>query len=172
MSKFIIIPILIFHTIFLSAQSDWKILKESKYSIKYPKDWKLQNPGQMGSEFMIFSPISEPGDKFRENINLLIQNLNGLNLNLEQYTELSENQIKTLISDSKIFENKRQHGKKYDYQKIIYKGTMGELKLKFVQYYWVINNKAYVLTFTAEQNQFDKYLPVAVKIMDSFEIRN
>jgi hypothetical protein len=40
--------------------------------------------------------------------------------------------------------------------------------LKFEQYYWVINEKAFVLTLTCEEDQFKNYKEVGEKILNSF----
>jgi hypothetical protein len=148
--------------------NNWKQLEQNGYSIEYPNDWDLDTSGQMGSSFIIFSKQSSTQDQFRENINLIIQNLTGYTINLDQYTEISLGQIKTMITNGNILESKRLKANGPEFQKVVYTGDQGIYKLKFEQYYWIKNNEAYVLTFTTEVDQFDSYKETGEKILNSF----
>jgi len=147
---------------------DWKKFDQSNYSIQYPPSWDLNISGQMGTSFILFSPLENEDDKFMENINLLAQDLSGLNIDLDKYTEISEGQIKTMVTNSSIQESRRMKINRSEYHKIIYSGEQGIYQLKFIQYYMVINDKAYVLTFTSEENKFEDYIEIAEKILNSF----
>jgi hypothetical protein len=57
------------------------------------------------------------------------------------------------------------------YHKIIYTGKQGVLLLQFEQYYKIVGNKAYVLTFTTEQFKFDDFKAVGETIMGSLWIK-
>jgi PsbP len=149
------------------AQS-WKSLKENGYSIQYPADWDLDKSGLMGMSFMVLSKQTSSQDRFKENVNLIMQDLTGLNLDLAQYAKISEDQVKSMIANAKILESKQLSTNNKPYHKVIYTGDQGVYKLKFEQYYWVVNNKAYVLTFTCEIDQFDNYRVTGEKILNSF----
>lgn len=146
----------------------WKSITEDNYSIDYPDDWELNKSGQMGTSFILFSPLSSEQDQFKENVNLLIQDLTGHNLDLDKYVEISEGQIKTMITDGEIIESKMITAETLNYQKVIYTGKQGIYNLKFEQYYWVIGDKAFVLTLTCEENQFNNYQVTGEKILNSF----
>lgn len=149
---------------------DWNTVKKDSYSIDYPKDWELNESGQMGTSFILFSPLASQKDEFKENVNLLIQDLTGYNLDLDGYVEISEGQIKTMMKNGKIMESKRVTNRTLDYQKVIYTGKQGIYNLKFEQYYWVVDNKAFVLTLTCEEPQFDDYKLIGEKILNSFKL--
>jgi hypothetical protein len=150
--------------------NEWKTLTENNYSINYPDKWELNKSGQMRTSFILFSPLSSEKDQFKENVNLIIQDLTGYNLNLDKYVEISESQIKTMITDGKIIESKRITTKTLNYQKVIYTGKQGLFDLKFEQYYWVVGDKAFVLSLTCEESQFDNYKEKGEKILNSFNI--
>ncbi len=152
---------------FSYAQDDFETLDNEEYTIQYPSTWELNQSGQMGMKFGLFSPVGLYGDQFRENVNLISQDISSQNLDLTDFVNLSENQIKTMIAESSIQESKRVN----DFHKLVYSGTMGQFKLKFQQYYWVVNGQAYVLTFTAERGEYDNYIGVAQQIMDSFQLK-
>ncbi len=154
----------------IKAQSNQKTLKGNDFQINYPEQWEVNQSGLMGSIFFIFSPLDDSTDKFRENINLVKQDLSGIKMSLDDFVILSEKQLKTIITDAKIIQSKRITKNNNEHHLIILEGKQGFFHLKTMQYYWINDNKAYILTFTAEADKFDNYFPKAKKIMDSFKI--
>ena len=153
-----------------TVETEWKTLKENNYTINYPSDWELNQSGTMGMSFILLSPLSSEEDSFRENVNLLIQDLAGYNLDLDSYSELSTNQIKTMVTEGKLIVNERLMKNGQEFQKVIYSGKQGVYNLKFEQYYWVVNGNAYVLTLTCEIDQFDAFSEMGEKILNSFKL--
>lgn len=151
--------------------NDWKSLNESDFAIQYPDTFDLDKSGQMGLSFILLSKQTSQQDLFRENVNLLIQNIAGKNIDLNKYVEISENQIKTMITNWNLIESKRLSENSKKFQRVIYTGKQGQFDLKWQQYYWVENKKAYVLTLTCEQNQYDNYVSVGEGIMKTFKIK-
>jgi len=154
-----------------TVQEGWKSVDNINYSIQYPDNWDFDNSGQMGTSFIVFSKQSSGQDQFRENVNLLIQDLTGHNINLDNYVEISEGQIKTMITNGNLLESKRVSSKKPEFHKMVYTGDQGIFKLKFEQYYWVLNDKAYVLTLTTEVDQFNNFKDMGEKILNSFVLK-
>lgn len=152
-------------------QSRWKTLEQKDFTIQYPDSFELKTSGEMGVTFMLLSRQLSSDDLFRENINLLIQDLKGRNISLDTYVKISENQIATMIVDSDLIESKRIRNGDSKYQKVIYTGKQGAFDLKYEQYYIVENEKAYVLTLTAERNHFDAYQGIGEEIMNSFKLK-
>ena len=153
------------------SSSDWKTLDQTGYSIQYPSTWELNQSEQMATSFVLFSPIESDSDKFKDNVNLLIQDLTGHNLDIDKYTEISEGQIKTMVTNSILIESVRVSNDRGEYHKIIYTGDQGIFHLKFEQYYWVINDKAFVLTFTCEQDKYAEIKETSGKILNSFVLK-
>jgi len=149
----------------------WRTIDEVDYSIQYPNAWDLDKSGQMGMSFMILSKQVNQQDGFRENVNLLIQNLAGMNINLDKFVEVSQEQIKTMITNGNIIESKRVTENGRNFHQVIYTGELGPTQFKFKQYYWVEHEKAYVLTLTCEASQFDIYRETGEKIMNSFRLK-
>ena len=153
------------------ADAGWNTFSQANYSIKYPAAWELNQSGEMGTSFILFSPKESEQDDFRENINLIIQDLSGKNIDLNKYTEISEGQIKSMIANSNLIESKRIKNDSIEYQKIVYAGDQQTFHLKYEQYYWVINDMAYILTFTSEQTKFKDLQGTAEKMMNSFILK-
>lgn len=149
------------------CQKDWKAHQKENFSVRYPNKWILDTSGQMNTEFLLFSELT-PNDNFRENVNLIIQDLKGQNITLESYAELSNNQITELVKNGKIIERKNK-GSHYI---LVWSGFVAGNNLKFKQYFFVKNEKAYILTFTALQTTFDDYVKKGTEILDTFKINN
>ena len=155
--------------LFAQTTTKWKTFKGSNFTVEYPAQWELNENKQTGTSFILFSPLESAQDLFKENVNLLIQDLSGQNIDLNKYVEITENQVKTMLPNSTLIESKRMKNGSQEYQKMIYSGDQGNNHLKFEQYFWVISNKAYILTLTCEQNKFADYKETGEKILNSFK---
>lgn len=144
--------------------------ENERFSINYPADWKLDQSGSMGSSFIIFSPQEGENDIFSENVNLVEQDLTGYNFDLDQYTDLSMDQLSQMLTNFELKMSNRIPSTPPRH-KLIYHGQQGQYFLTFTQYFWVIGNNAYVLTFTTDRNQYDKYQKVGDQIMSSFKLK-
>jgi len=162
---------LLFLSLFLlnSYAQELKDFNAKDYSVKYPEDWTFDTSGQMNTSFIIFSKL-EQNDTFRENVNLMIQDLSGMSLDLKGYAELSLGQIKS-IKDSKILESKNLKKDALPYHEIVWKGFVTGKKLKFKQLYFVKNNKAYLVTLTCDETAYDRYEKIGTTILNSFIVK-
>ncbi len=151
---------------------EWETFNGSDYSIRYPSNWELNDSKQMGTSLILFSPIENSKDKFKENVNLIIQDLSAYNLDLDDFIEITLDQVKTMINNSTLLESKRIKSSNQEYHKLVYLGDQGVFNLKFEQYCWVINEKAYILTLTCERNKFPIYKVIGEKILNSFLLTN
>lgn len=177
--------ILLFPTVFIFSQVpdstgkdslqsknyEWRTLEEDDYSIQYPLDWIADNSGQLGAELFLFSPEESKGDQFIESINLVIDNLPAGSTSLEKYAHKSEDELASMITNYKLLENTQLKDQNGDFQKVVYTGDHNQYKLKFIKYYWIVKDKAYVLTFTGEQDSYENYSKMTDKILSSFKIK-
>jgi hypothetical protein len=153
-----------------TIKNGWKNLNENGYSIQYPENWDLNKSGQMGMSFIVLSRLTSEQDKFKENVNLMIQNLTGQNINLDKYVQISEGQISTMLTNGKLIESSRQNENNSEFHKFIYTADQGIYKLKTEQYCWVKNEKAYILTLSCEIDQYEKYKKIGEQILNSFKL--
>jgi len=154
-----------------SVNPDWKTYAGTGYSIQYPPEWEMDLSGKMGASFFIFSPLESDTDQFRENINLFVQDLSAQKMNLDQYANLSEMQIKKMVTNVDFIENKRIIRGTDTCNNLLYKGDQGIFHLEFEQQYRIYDNKAYILTFTAEASKFQKYKEIGENILNSFAFK-
>src|SRR5690606_13367283 len=99
MMKLIIFMLSFFCHMVWAQQTDWKTLSEDNYTIEYPSDWTLDQSGRMGTTFIVMTDLVSADDRFRENINLIIQDLSASPMTLSEYVELTQSQLSTVIQN-------------------------------------------------------------------------
>ncbi len=154
-----------------TQSNDWLTLDNSAFEIKYPNDWESNNSGLAGTTFILFSELTDANDKFRDNVNLIMQDVAGYNLTLEGYIEISLTQLPSIVPGSKVLVNETLNTEDGPFQKLIYTGKQGEFDLKFEQYIWLVEEQVFVLTLTCEIDTFEQYQKVGEEIMESFIIK-
>jgi serine/threonine-protein kinase len=152
----------------INQKKETSILNKTEFKISYTSDLKLDESGKNGLIFLLLTEKSDSEDNFAENINLIKQDLDKLNLNLDKYVEITEKQI---TEKGKLIESKRLKKYGLEYQRLVYEAFLNNFDLKFLQYDFVKNNKAYILTFSAKKEEFDKYLKSMEEIMKSFKLK-
>ena len=159
-------------SIHLSAQSsDAVTYNADGVTLTCPAGWQMDDKGTLGTKVIFFSAPESRNDQFRENVNLLIQDLSERPMTLKEYTALSLRQINTMLSHSKLGKSKTIKTPNGEAQLLTYTSSSGIRQLKYQQLFLIIRKKAYVLTYTAEQNKFKKFLPQAKAIFDSFIVK-
>ncbi|MGB0864191.1 MAG: hypothetical protein ACPGXZ_14805 [Saprospiraceae bacterium] len=152
--------------------SDWKLFSNGTHSIQYPQDWTLDESGQMMTSFILFSPLESDYDLFKENVNLVIQDLAAYgmaNMSLDSYVELSLSQMPNIIENYTLSSSERKTKNGKTYQEVVYTGVQMGYMLKWKQRVWLEDSKAYVLTFTGEETKFYSAGKIGTKIMDSIQ---
>ena len=85
-----------------------------------------------------------------------------------QHDRITEKQI---IERGKLVDSKRLKRNGMEYQRLVCEVFLHNFDLKFLQYDFVKNNKAYVLTFSAKIDVFEKYLKTIEPVMKSFTLK-
>ncbi|THU38323.1 hypothetical protein FAM09_16745 [Niastella caeni] len=151
-----------------AAQTEWGSFKCEKYSISYPSAWSIDTSKNMGIDLFIFSKPEASTDKFRENVNVLASNVEGLHVTLDTFVKVSLKQIESMATDYKILESKLYKTGNKEYHKIEFTAKQGVFNLHFVQYYFATPLNVYTVTLTTELDKFDLYKPDGMKMLDSF----
>jgi len=166
MKTILLIVSLIFYTSLAHSQSkEIATMTTEHYAISYDNKYFLNDSGDNGSSFYIFLTAKPDSANLRANINLVEQYLT--DMDLDKFTELTENQIKqygTLLHSERKKKNNRF------YQEILFSLSLQDKNFKFLQYDFVVGNKAYVLTYTASEDSFEKDKQAAEEIMNTFTI--
>jgi hypothetical protein len=151
-----------------NGKNETKEINKNGYSIVFPATLRVDETTMNGSDFFLFTEKTSPEDSFVENINLVVQNLATLNIDLNRFVEITVSQINTR---AKLIESQRGVSNGSEYHQLVYEGVFDGLTLKFLQYDFVKNDTAYILTYSAKKDEFDNYFVGMEKIMKSFTLR-
>jgi hypothetical protein len=147
---------------------DWRTYSNSEhgYTATYPGGWE-QSVKQGAIVFT--SPKETETDDFLENVNILVQDLSSSPMNLEQYTELTRKQINDYAGPQALLSLKGAVLAGKPCMECMYEMKYNDRNLKFKQYWFILDNQAYLFTYTAEPASFSKYEATATRIMKSFK---
>jgi hypothetical protein len=142
----------------------------SGFSIQYPSSWSIDTSGKMGTQLFIFSPLVVENDQFRENINIIIQDLQGLNIDLNTYKYITDDQLLNLVTSPTVYESKVYTSTPTPYYKAAYSMTQGKLRLRITSICYIKEDKAFLATFTCEEGQYQLYQSIGDQILHSFKV--
>jgi len=155
------------------SQENMNKYTESKYEISYPENWIKQ---QKGKAIFFLAPKENEKDLFQENVNTIVQDLSSQPMTLEEYTNLTKTQITQALGSSAIVSVKDLNFAGQKAKEMVYtmpKNPMQgrNLNLKLRQVWFIKSNNAYLLTYTAQNSEYDNYLETAKGIFDSFKLK-
>jgi eukaryotic-like serine/threonine-protein kinase len=147
-------------------------------SIQYPSSWagmqlRADPFAQTNTSIVsIFeAPRENQSDPYRENLIINVQGPLADTISLEEYTQNSLNAFSTMSDTIMVLESSPSTLSGLPAHEIIYSSSLENLNLKKMQIFTIVNdNTAYVVTFGAEESQFNKYIPVIMKMVNSIRI--
>jgi serine/threonine-protein kinase len=147
------------------------IYENSRHGVKipYPRTWTIRE-GTLGTVVLFLSPREDSSDNFQENLNLIVQDLSGQKIGLKEFTEISKKQIQKFISNPDIILAKEITLAENPGYEVMYSGKQGNYNLKWKQAWTVLNEKAYVLTYTSQIQHYEDYLKYINAMQSGFEI--
>lgn len=176
MRKYIPFIILLMNIVLLNGCSqDVKEYKnlENGYSFSYSTEWEQQSVN--GQIVFFLKQKKNAKSSFKNNINILIQDLSKNPMNLESYHRLTKDQIKQALSLNTVESESSISVSGFLAKEIIYsipqdlaKGRYVDLKLK--QVYFIKNNTAYLITYTALKGEFEEYLRSANMVFNTYKV--
>ena len=155
------------------AQSNltYKNFTHDGYKLDVPTNWRIDTSKTLGANFFAFSPADDNTlDKFSENVNVMIQNLQGQDISLQQYKEISENQFNSLSDKFSDVETVIYKKGTSEFLIFKYKMKQGNLALNVFSKCMIRNGSAYLATFAYEETASDKYKDISDRIILSFEL--
>ena len=138
------------------------------FQVDYPQAWSKQNRDDFfATGAIFFSPLTNEADRFKEKVSVLVENLPS-DLSLAAYTEQSLAEIRQL-SDPDIGSAAEITLGTDEGRQITYRGEENGLTVQRMQVWSLNGNQAYVITYTALPEDYDRYLPTVEKMIESFE---
>lgn len=165
---FFILPLIV------SAQTDTTItfvtFAHAPFSFQHPQNWELDTSGKMNTTVFAFSPKDDEADNFRENVSVIIQDLAGSGIDLEKYASISEEQMKTMVTDCTIHRSEVKTTPNGECYQIQYDMTQGTYRIQITSYCFIQEEKAYLITFATETKKAGQYKSIGEQILNSFSL--
>ena len=144
----------------------WQTVDRAECRIRYPSDWTLQ-PESESAVFYLYAPAESDGDRFRENVSLVIEVLPNGKYDADSYVEEAVKLLKVQVTKNERVEWAGHVGRRLVYTQrpeldIV---TTNEL------YVWVINGKAYLLAFSREEGNDGEQAVTGQRILQTFELK-
>ncbi|MBA3987271.1 MAG: hypothetical protein H0X63_12025 [Flavobacteriales bacterium] len=155
------------------SQNDLVKHKSNKgFSFSYSKkEWTLEDKEDI---LLLFLTNQEEAD-FKSNINILVQDLSTQPMSLNEYHQLTLNQIEQTTGENNVENVKDITISGFPTKELIYhipqdinRGNYIGLKIK--QAYLIKENKVFLITYTAKTKSFNKDLEKANSVFKTFEI--
>jgi hypothetical protein len=130
--------------------------------IQYPSDWgRLDLSFLQHSADIDFYPLNDTS--LAKNLKVQVKNLPFHNMTLEEYTNSQINLLEENLLESSAATLAGIPG-----YKIVFTNIEG---LKTMQVWTIKDDKAYIITYVAQEEDYEKELQIAQKMIDSFEIK-
>ncbi|WP_223280172.1 serine/threonine-protein kinase [Nostoc sp. PA-18-2419] len=145
--------------------------QDSSYGIKikYPESWKIQeNLNSITQELVIFIlPKTSDENNYQELLTVSVEKFYGT---LKESQDLFSNEIKDTLSDATIINTSETTLAKKQANQLIFISKDGKKNLKNLQVWTLKDNQAYVITYSAGIEDYERLLPTIEKMIESFEI--
>ena len=144
----------------------WQTVDRAECRIRYPSDWTLQ-PESESAVFYLYAPAESDGDRFRENVSLVIEVLPNGKYDADSYVEEAVKLLKVQVTKNERVEWAGHVGRRliYTQRPALDIVTTNEL------YVWVINGKAYLLAFSREEGNDGEQAITGQRILQTFELK-
>lgn len=149
---------------------DWSEVSKSGCYLQFPNSWEMDTSGIMSTSILLFSPLENEMDRFKENVNLIIQDNSIQKLSLDSFTNFSLSQINALISPDKNIPIEKTEIAGIACNKLVFSASQGDINLLVHQYYLIHKKSIYILTFTCESDKYEKFKVEGESIIQSFFI--
>jgi len=140
------------------------------FSISYPDNWELSTLQIPGIYFQAFSPKEGPNDRFRENVNVVIEDLNGRQVSEQQYVDATKKKLMLNVKEFYLIKAGETMIGSYKAYEILYTGKLNLYNFKFKAVIVIYEKKAFVLTYSSDLISYDKFYPETNKIMNSIRL--
>lgn len=138
------------------------------YSMDRPEDWHVK---EIGNATMFLSPLESKEDKFAENVEVDVEDLSEAgDVSLMDYHRRSIGLATGVLKDFKVLEEAKTEFLNREAIAVLYTATVKEKRFRFKKILFMVGKDAYSLTYNALDEDFDKYLPAAEKIMRSIQV--
>jgi serine/threonine-protein kinase len=138
--------------------------------ISYPPTWKVLE-AYAGAIVAVYRPQDSPDDQFAENANVVTEDLSRFQtMTIDQYTEKGKEVLSKMFTNFSLVKNEPTTISGINARTLTFTATQGIFRLKFKQTSLIVNNRAYIITFVAEEKNFSRYEATGTNIINSFKL--
>lgn len=170
-NKQIITDQIVTKTVFNKGDSidDYDVYDNDNIIIIYPNYWKVIEK-YSGADVVFLSPLIDEDDKFSENVNIIIQDASGLSWTTEEYTVFSRHEIVNNHQNGIVLESEDTVLGDLEGHHLLYIYREGSLVFKSSAYYTIVDEKVHLITYTAEEKEYERYIDDVEKMVKSFRV--
>lgn len=142
----------------------WHYSKAKNISVAYPKNWE---PKDNADGVMVFSPLEGEGDKFAENVNVVVGSSGGLSL--QSYYDLNMKGLKGTFKDYKEVSTSEIEIDGVKAKRALVSYELEGIKVDASFYVLTKGQKGIAIVATGLFGQLDKYIEDFDNIAKSFK---
>lgn len=141
--------------------------------MKYPKSWILQKIEDRftGDVAKFFASQNNDSSSFQPELSVEMQGLKKP-ISLLDYTNSRVNEITQFLTSPRIHESRSTKLANLTAHEVVYTEKQKQYSVKRMAVWTLKDNKAYIVTYAAEESQYDAFLKTAQEMINSLEIRN
>lgn len=143
----------------------WVEYDHKEYTVYAPQDWEMDVTGRMNTTFILFSPRDSKNDMFRENVNLVKEDISKMDMTLFDYVKNSEGVLEQYMTDLRDL-NIEQKDDRYW---LTYTATQERMDLYFVQMMEMNDGVIYILTYTSNDQSISAHAQNGKRIIERFQ---
>ncbi|MCP6758596.1 MAG: protein kinase [Fischerella sp. CENA71] len=155
------------------ADTKFSIYENPTYSIRiqYPQSWNFQQIGDpFTGDVVKFWPHSiGRTKKMTSEVNINVENLKEPT-SLVEYTNSSVNEIVQFLTNARIHDSHPTKLSNLPAHEVIYSGKEDGYNIKRMAIWTLKDNQVYIITYTAEESEYEQYLEIAQKMINSLTI--
>jgi hypothetical protein len=145
------------------------------FSIRYPSDWKKEEEYTSKSSnvniVVSFAKRNESRIDTETDLYIRTEDFLGKNVTLEDFAQQQKAYTSSLLAVSSFNESRTIAGNKLAWQiEYEFKGIGGTVR-RGLNSLTINDNIGYSLVFSTDKKSFDRYFPIAQKMIDSFHTR-
>jgi hypothetical protein len=143
--------------------------KDKGYAISLPLEWNLKELKEMGLDVLVMMPPNPADGSMHERITVIFSE-NDDKLNLEKFYSMSLQNLKETLPAFKVEEFSTVRLGNTEAKKLVYYDKEGHHDSKIVQYFVVSKNKVFIITCSADPQEFGKYKSLFEDVAKSFRL--
>ena len=164
-------------TAYAQKESEFLLYDSTEFgiSMKYPNNWQMmENPDEF-TLVLFMSPLDSTSDAFQENVLITLEGVSET-ITLDDLTDTA---IQSIVNEFtlqgfavNVLDSESITISKNNAHMATYTVRNEDVSFKQAMFTTIKGNIAYMVTFTAEENEFSDYIQTVQTMVDSIEIRS